>query len=246
MQHAPQSPRSPKACPSEGLWIELIGPGNDARRQIEEFIRAVYARAYGARITRFMPHLLALRSGSDAVLAVLGLRHAAGARLFLEAYLDEPVERRIGAAAGVPVRRSGVCELGNLASAHAGSLRRLIVALTGLLSDAGAEWVVFTGGPRVSNAFARLGVELIVLGAADRERLSASDGDWGSYYADGPVVLAARVEQGRAALREGLERDAAVSLSWALWERALATGACRLPGARRWNTDAPSRAGFGS
>jgi hypothetical protein len=224
-----QTLRPSRPSGPDGLWLELAGPRAGSRQPMEAFIRRVYAHAYGARITRFMPQLLALRSGRDGIDAVVGLRRAADAGLFLEAYLGERVERCIAAAAGTAVARPGVVELGNLAAARPGSLRRLILALTAMLSHTGAEWVAFTGVPSVRNAFTRLGVELIELGPAERHRLGPGDGHWGSYYDAGPVVFAARVEQGLTALQAALGLEAAVSLTWALWERALVASPRRLP-----------------
>lgn len=171
------------------------------RSETEAFIAAVFARAHGARIRRFMPLLLGLRERSGRLIAACGLRAAAYAPLFLEHYLDRRVERAVAAAVGIQVARERIVEVGNLAVAPPGSARQLIAALTDYLVPTPFDWVVFTGGPALRNAFARLGVPVAQLADARIEQLpDAARADWGTYYDSGPAVCAVRVEASRAAL----------------------------------------------
>jgi len=171
------------------------------RSETEAFIARVFDRAHGARVTRFMPLLLGLRDRGGRLAAACGLRAAGGGPLFLEHYLDAPVERAIGAAVPIPVSRTRIVEVGNLAVAPPASARALIAALTDYLVPTPFEWVVFTGGPALRNAFARLGVPLAQLAAARIERLpEPARADWGTYYDSGPTVCAVEVEAARAAL----------------------------------------------
>jgi hypothetical protein len=171
------------------------------RSETEAFIAAVFARAHGARIRRFMPLLLGLRDRGGRLIAACGLRAAAHAPLFLEHYLDCRVERAVAAALRNPVARERIVEVGNLAVATPGSARQLIVALTDYLVPTPFEWVVFTGGPGLRNAFARLGVPVAELADARIEQLpEAARADWGSYYDSSPTVCAVLIEASRAAL----------------------------------------------
>ena len=171
------------------------------RSETEAFIAAVFARAHGARLRKFMPLLLGLRDLSGRLTAACGLRSAGGGPVFLEHYLGGPVERAVAATAAVPVARARVVEVGNLAVARPGLARELIAALTEYLVPTPFEWVVFTGGPALRNAFLRLGVPLSHLADARIDALPA-DGraDWGTYYDSGPSVCAVEVEAARAAL----------------------------------------------
>jgi hypothetical protein len=179
------------------------------RSETEAFIAATFARAHGARVRRFMPLLLGLRDRGGRLIAACGLRAAAQAPLFLEHYLDHGVERSLAAAAGTPVARVRIVEVGNLAVAAPGSARQLIVALTDYLVPTPFEWVVFTGGPALRNAFARLGVPVARLADARIERLpEAARADWGSYYEGGPTVCAVLIEASRAALDRRAEHAA--------------------------------------
>jgi hypothetical protein len=81
--------------------------------------------------------------GQDGkVLAALGLRSAKDETLFLESYLDKPIENILAEKASRPIDRNRIIEIGSLASSHGGGARALIITLTAYLS--GASWAVFT------------------------------------------------------------------------------------------------------
>lgn len=64
------------------------------RKQLESYVAEQYNRSYGARITHFMPLLLSMsRAGQLEV--VVGVRSAYDDALFLEHYLDKPVEQEM-------------------------------------------------------------------------------------------------------------------------------------------------------
>ncbi len=213
-----------------GAKLELLPTGTGGRAELEAFIHDTYARVYGADLREFMPLLIALRSAAGEPLAVMGLRSAAQERLFLEQYLDAPVDQVIHARSGCSVRRDRVVELGNLAVAHAGAARWMIVALNAFLRGAGVEWVVLTAVPALRNAFARVGIDLTELGQADGARLGAARARWGSYYDSKPVVLAGNVEQGFEHLQQAMQLEQACALLRGLWKQSLIDG--RL--ARAW------------
>ncbi len=168
----------------------------DARERplVEAFIRRGFERAYGARLTRLMPTLMTLRRDAETA-AACGLRPAAAEKLFLEAYLDLPVETVLSRAAGMPLDRADIIEVGNLVIARAGYARRLIFHLTTHLNAAGPAWVVFTAVPALRNSFRRLGIPLVTLRAADGHRLpAAARAEWGGYYEQAPIVTAVSVK----------------------------------------------------
>ena len=204
------------------ISVRLKTAAGDRRSQAESFVFEAFRAAYGARVRHFFPLLMALRSETDALLAVLGLRLAGQEPLFLEQYLDIPAERALAMATGALVDRYGLVEVGNFAVGAAGGGRWLITALTAYLYSAGHSWAVFTCGPELQNAFRRLGIELVDLGLADPRRLSAEElANWGSYYVQHPRVMAASVNQSHAVLSPRFEQECALTL---LWSRALAAG----------------------
>lgn len=202
--------------------VELTGPRCSGRIEAEGFVRRAFALAYGADVTHFLPSLMTLHSDQRQLLAVLGLRAADHERLFLEQYLDLPVEQQLGAAAGGAVARASLVEVGNFAVGAAGGGRWLITALTAYLYSAGRDWAVFTCGPELKNAFHRMGIALVDLGPADPARLEAGEwARWGSYYRQRPRVMAARVAQSHAVLAGLFGTECALN---ALWRHALNAG----------------------
>lgn len=173
-------------------------PGSPRRQEAEAFIRDVFARHYGARVNAFAPNLV-LFEQDDRLVAATGWRAAADEPLFLERYLDQPIETAMARVAGTPVARERIVEVGNLAAEKAGSSLHVILTLARHLDRLGYEWVVFTATRELVGIFSRLGLPLLALAPADPARLGAEAADWGSYYDAGPVVVAGRI-------RLGLER----------------------------------------
>ena len=213
----------------------------DARRgALEGFIRQVFANAYQARISECMPVLMGLYDSSDTVQAALGLRFAHGGALFLEHYLDEPVEsilatRLGGYAERYAPGREHIIEVGNLAASQAGGTRWLIIALTALLQSAAFEWVVFTATRTLRNAFNRLGLYMLPLAAAEAARLPApARAEWGSYYAQDPCVVAVNVQHTYGVLDRYLRLEHTMAALRNIWQQSYCIGSdLYLPSARQ-------------
>lgn len=182
--------------------------GQEERSEIEGFVQQCFASAHGARVTHFMPRLLSLRSRHNELIAAFGLRAAAEERLFLEAYLDAPVEQVVQHHTGRSIRRQDIVEVGNLSALYPGAARWLIVAVTAQLFSEGYQWVVFTGTSALRNGFHRLGLRPVELGLAALDRLPALErADWGHYYDHAPMVMAGDVAHGYRSLL--MQRDLA-------------------------------------
>jgi len=175
--------------------IDLISTSHDARRKVENFIHQRFAESYHANITHFMPYLLRIReNGSGTWSAVAGLRPATSPSnstpLFVEHYLDLPIEQSISAQADHPVDRKEIVEIGNLAEGTPGGGRLAIIALTGFLTGCGFHWVVFTAIPTLANAFPRLGMDPLTLANATPDALDCDEQqEWGAYYDQNPTVM---------------------------------------------------------
>jgi hypothetical protein len=189
------APRGAKRA-AETLRLEPVHATHPARAGFEAFIAARFRLAYRARLTRFLPHLLGVRDRLAGWRAGAGYAAAAADTLFLERYLDVPVERAIHAAGGPLPARSGIVEVGNLASISAGMARELIPALALHFHRLGYAWVTFTATRALRNSFHRLGLRPLRLASADAARLEDGGASWGSYYAQDPVVVACEIEQG--------------------------------------------------
>jgi hypothetical protein len=196
------------------ISIEVADANGLVRQQLERYVQSCFADVWGANIDDFMPWLMGLRDRDGVLDGVLGLRPVESGPLFLEQYLDEPVEVALARLSGEAVSRDSMVEVGNLASNQSGGARWLITALTAFLHAADREWVVFTGGPVLRNAFTRLGLPLILLGEADPARLQDGEEKWGSYYSQRPMVMAGRVADGYRQLSALLAAECALSLLW--------------------------------
>ena len=173
------------------------------RAALQAFVAERYAAAYDAEVQHFLPQLYSLHDRDGERLAAFGLRAAAAAPLFLETYLDQPIERILALAAGQPVARAEIVEIGNLAGRHPGALRLLIPAVAELLMRSGFRWLAFTGSQRLVNGFARLGIPLMPLAPARPERLDAdARAAWCRYYDDAPTVMGGNIPAGQRRLLE--------------------------------------------
>ena len=183
------------AATSAGMAVSLVEQTHRERGLAEAFVRAVFLRAYNARIGSLYPLLLAIARDSGDYAAVAGIRPAGGTLLFSEQYLDQPVEQLL------QTQRAGIAEIGNLAPAGAGQARWLICALSAFLIGAGFTHVIFTSVPKLRNAFRRMGLPLTRLADADAQRLPPQQrAEWGSYYQHRPAVYAGDIVAGTPAL----------------------------------------------
>ncbi len=175
--------------------------GDPQRGEVEAFVRGVYRERFGAAVRGFAPVLVALRDETGALLAAAGYRAADTGPLFLERYLDAPIEQRLQMASGAPVPRRRIAEVGHLAAARAGEGRRLIALMAPLLAQGGFDWIVSTLTQELRQLFVRLGVAPLALGVADPDKLGEQAADWGSYYDHRPLVQAGHLRHALQALQ---------------------------------------------
>lgn len=189
--------------------LSTHAPGAPGRAEVEDHIAAIYRARYGADVRQFAPTLVSLRDDDGALLAAAGYRSAADGPLFLERYLDAPVEQRLAGAAPALPSRAHIVEVGHLAAARAGEGRRLVGLLGPHLAALGHQWVVSTLIEELRRLFLRLGITPLALGVADPALLGEAEAArWGSYYDHRPLVLAGRIDQALAALAAMTRRTA--------------------------------------
>lgn len=190
----PTSP-SPASPPFTLGHFHLRAAGRESRSRaaLEAFVAAAFKRHHGAVVRHFMPVLLGLYRPDGRLCSVAGLRQAEGERLYLEHYLDAPVEAHLSAHVGVAVARRSITEIGNLACDDCRSARRLFTLLPRWLHARGQDWVVFTATRTVRILLDSLGAAPIDLGPADGARVALAGDDWGHYYRHAPRVMAGPV-----------------------------------------------------
>ena len=168
------------------------------RAEVEAYIDGVFRERYDARIAAWAPTLVATCSNGQ-FLAAAGYRRATEA-LFLERYLDMPIEEAIAAHAGERVSRQQIFEVGHFASRQAGEGRRLMLLLGLHLARNGCRWVVSTATRELRALLLRTGLTPFALAAADPGRLAAGAADWGSYYDHAPVIVSGDLARSLAIL----------------------------------------------
>ncbi len=171
---------------------------------VRTFIDRAFMRSYGASDAASYDDYLAIRDRTH-VRAALGYRRAGAEPLFLERYLDQPVEKSVSDAFGRGVQRDRIIEIGNLAASNAWSM----IALWGdAANDLGGsnEVVVATLTVSLRRMFARIGVPLHELAPADPARLGEASADWGEYYRTEPRVCAGVIADGQRAIAAFLAR----------------------------------------
>lgn len=192
--------RLPAPVASTGEFdVRVCGP-QAARADIEAYIARRYLRSHDARIDAFMPLLLAA-AHRDGYAAALGLRPAGSEPLFLERYLDAPIETAVAAGLQQPIERARVVEVGHLAASCRSGGQLLIVLLIEALRGAGFRWLVCTATRQVRALVQSLGLPLHALAAADPARLGEGRAAWGRYYEAEPLVMAGDLAVGVAHIR---------------------------------------------
>ena len=176
--------------------FELFEHVGADRPAAEQFISQRFAESFGSNVEVFMPRLFSLRNQDGDICGAFGLR-SANRKLFLEQYLDTPIDKAIAARAGSLIERRSIVEVGHFSGAFPGAVRAMITLLTERLHREGFEWVVFTGTTTLRNAFSHLGLSPIDIQAATVDRLPAEErAAWGNYYDHAPRVLVGNVQEG--------------------------------------------------
>lgn len=184
--------------------IRLHQQARPERLRVEAYLESAYARAFEGQIRQHYPTLISVQDRHGVIHAAAGFRYAAEAPLFLERYLDQPVEEAAALRLGEPLRRQGVVEIGNLASDSPGASLFLFLALAGHLARQGCTHAVATATRQLRRSFARVGFATQVLTRAEPERLGEAAADWGGYYARDPEVLVGAIAPALPALAQML------------------------------------------
>ena len=179
-----------RRVPGRALCLAEAEARAPERAEIEAFVRAAFARKHDASVASFMPTLLSFRDASGELRGVIGLRRAEPQPLYLEQYLEQPVEAAIAAATGKRVQRHAVVEVGNLAGANCRAAMRMVAELPSYLLARDYRWIVFTATSAVRGILQGFGAPLVELARADGGRVAGGEDRWGRYYETDPRVLA--------------------------------------------------------
>ena len=165
-----------------------------------------YLEVFGASPLPTFNEYLATGREPDR-LAGLGYRRASDGGVFLESYLDAPVEVEVGEALGRRVARCDIVEIGNFAADNAFVMLELWGAAANDLAGS-SEIAVATLTAPLRRIFTRIGLPFVPICPARAERLDRSAHEWGSYYRQDPQVCAGIIADGQAAIARWHSRRA--------------------------------------
>jgi hypothetical protein len=180
------------ACRPRGAALRLAAADNCSheRAELEAFVGDAFARKHDATVTSFMPTLLSFRDHAGMLRGAVGLRSAGDEALYLENYLDRPIESAIEFATGHRVHRQNVVEVGNLASANCRAAVKMVALLPAHLLARDFRWIVFTATSVVREILLGFGAPLVELARAESARVARTPDRWGRYYETDPRVFA--------------------------------------------------------
>ena len=182
-------PRERPACRrplGSSLRLAAAESGSSERAELESFVGDAFVRKHDATVTSFMPTLLSFRDPAGALRGVVGLRGAGDQPLYLEQYLDQPVESAIASACAARSRRE-VVEVGNLAGANCRTAVRMVALLPAHLLAHHYQWIVFTATSAVREILLGFGAPLIELARAEPRASRAGIRPVGQVLRDRPA-----------------------------------------------------------
>lgn len=196
----PSLARSAAALSLDPAQVLICSPNGAERPELEAFIQAGFERKHGAAVRSFMPVLIGLRDASGKLVGAAGYRSAGRQALYLEQYLNAPIERLVAERnPGASVARADVAEIGNFACRDCATAMTMVSVLAEFLLDQRHRWTVFTATRTVRGIMRHLGLGLSELGRADKSRVVVTDDDWGRYYSTDPRVMLGFVPSYRGA-----------------------------------------------
>lgn len=112
-----------------GLVMNAFGKSDKGRQAVEQQIQNAYETSFGARVSHFMPTLVSAGIANTPPHLNFGLCCAADQTLFLENYLQAPVEQVLSSTVRSQISRECIAEIGNLTFDHTENLQQDLVSI---------------------------------------------------------------------------------------------------------------------
>jgi len=168
---------------------------------VKAFIADRFAEQHGAQPCMNYDHWHVVHAQGEQPMAALAVRPASDQALFLETYLNAPIEQAVSGVLGYTVPRDAIVEIGCLAALPTSAMLTLWNATAGSLVGRHSVAVATLTAP-LRKMFARVGLPFVELAIADPDKLQVdARGRWGAYYDTRPIVCAGEIAAGRAALQ---------------------------------------------
>jgi len=180
----------------------LFAQDNSQHILLKRYIQNGYTKEFNATIPHFLPYLLGLYRADGLLIGACGINRADFGDLYLERYLDAPIEAVIATQTGEAIARDRLVEIGNFACSESGNARIMFAALCQLLCENKLDYVAFTGTRKLRNIFHRLNLMPLELAPALAAKMGEEADAWGDYYQNNPCVMIGNLKQGRQILSQ--------------------------------------------
>lgn len=181
--HQPASARASKD--TESLTLAVAGDALYDRACL--LSSEQYRRHFDCDLQHFYPQYLCLER-NGRLLGVCGYRNALGP-LYLEQYLDAPVETLLTERCESVIERQSIVEVGGFALSKRALALYFMASLAPAFQQLGFTHAVCTATLPVRRCLRSLAIPSKHLGKALAERIVESDTDWGNYYVQRPAVI---------------------------------------------------------
>jgi hypothetical protein len=178
--------------PSPVYELMIATPGDHQFITACELAQAQYRDHFECELAHYYPKVFCLYK-DDELVACCGFRAANEEALFLEQYLDLPIEQSVSLNIGQSIERANIVEIGGLAVTDKAEALVLMLKLAPAFQTLGFTLATCTVTTPVRRCLKKLGIESHLLASADPKRVSDGS-DWGRYYDTNPVVLAGEIQ----------------------------------------------------
>ena len=178
--------------PPEASCFSIAQHDSAIRHNLESRIRSGFGHHFDACIESFMPDLAVYQHVSGAH-GVIGIRGASDEQLFLETYLNQPIESVIGDIVRQPILRSAIVEVGQFIVDDKAIIPDFFRDLVPFLQSRNYQWISFTATNRVQSLLTRVRFSGKAIAAATLDRIGNDVKNWGRYYEFDPCVIVGKL-----------------------------------------------------
>jgi len=178
----------------EGLYV--LREGDAWYETACQFTKDRFQQCFGCELTQFYPIIITSWLKGE-LQAVVGVRSAVDGPLFLEQYLNSPVEMLLGDSS---LERSQIVEIGGFAAIDKMAAIPLMEKTANVLLEMGFAQAVCTANKPIRRCLSSINVPFEQLAVADVKMIQDPADNWGSYYATAPFVLAGDIQTGAGAI----------------------------------------------
>lgn len=135
--------------------VDLFARGCPEYNKVEAFINKSFKKKYSTE-AKFVPSILISLNYNKRIFEVLGMGLAESGPLFLEQYLQYPIEQEIGFFYKTAIKRESIAEMGTVISFCRSTKQLLLILLINYLYKTNREWLVLLSNSEIENTLKRM------------------------------------------------------------------------------------------